>query len=495
MLSHKQTIRFSAFFALLLALVVFLFRLPGQLHAVLADAPSGHWVEGFGRGVLHGGIWEMVADDAGNLYGGGSFDDFGAIIAHNIVRRDGTQWHPLGEGVDARVTALVIDAQGRVYAGGDFTHAGGLPANHIAVWDGVQWQALEDGLNDIVYAVTVAPDGTLYAGGEFTATASSGVSLSYIARWDGQQWSEVGGGMDDQVWALLTDDEGNLYAGGSFDHAGGVAASHIAKWDGRQWSALGDGFDGNVTALIMAPDGTLYVGGWSERIITVEGHQEHLEGVAYWDGQQWRGLDDGLTQPPYVRSLAMDEQGNLYAGGYFTRITHGNVAASHVARWDGEHWQPMGLGMSITDAYGLYVSVNALVTDNQGQLFAGGLFNRAGGQAANYVACWDGMVWQPLDEGLSGPPPYRAKHIRAYAMTLVGNDRLFVGGYFDHAGEFSAVNVALWSWQPPTPVPTATPTVTPTPTITSTPTITPTPSPTPTVASRVFYLPLVLGRP
>jgi hypothetical protein len=299
-----------------------------------------------------------------------------------------------------------------------------------------------------VYAVTVASDGALYAGGAFTATASSGVSLSHIARWDGKQWSEVGGGMDDRVWTLVTDNQGNLYAGGVFEQAGGVAVNHIAKWDGKQWSPLGDGLNGNVASLLMAPDGTLYAGGWFDYKVTVAGHQERLAGIAYWDGGQWRGLDDGLTSEHYVTALAMDARGNLYAGGYFTRIARSHASARYVARWNGKQWQPLGAGMSITDGYDAYVTVNALVTDNQGRLFAGGLFNRAGGQAANYVACWDGAAWHPLAEGLSGPPPYRAEHIQVNALALVDNDQLFVGGNFDHAGEFPSVNMALWSWRP-----------------------------------------------
>ena len=44
-----------------------------------------------------------------------------------------------------------------------------------------------------------------------------------------------------------------------------------------------------------------------------------------------------------VNAVALDGQGNLYAGGYFT--TAGGGSANHVARWDGEAWHALGSGM------------------------------------------------------------------------------------------------------------------------------------------------------
>ena len=61
-----------------------------------------------------------------------------------------------------------------MYAGGYFTNAGGNPANHIAQWNGSNWGPLGSGLNYQANALAVS-GGTLYAGGAFT-TAGGRVS-------------------------------------------------------------------------------------------------------------------------------------------------------------------------------------------------------------------------------------------------------------------------------------------------------------------------------
>jgi hypothetical protein len=38
---------------------------------------------------------------------------------------------------------------------------------------------------------------------------------------------------------------------------------------------------------------------------------------------------------------------------------------------------------------------------HNGELIAGGVFTTAGGMGANYVARWNGSIWQPLGGGMS----------------------------------------------------------------------------------------------
>jgi hypothetical protein len=135
------------------------------------------------------------------------------------------------------------------------------------------------------------------------------------------------------VIALAVDATGNLYAGGWFTTAGGVSANFVAKWDGTAWSALGSGMGG------------------------------------------------GIVSGPWVKALALDAAGNLYAGGYFT--TAGGVSANHIAKWDGTAWSALGSGVS-----GSYTLVQALAVDGAGNLYAGGGFTTAGTHASAQVARW-----------------------------------------------------------------------------------------------------------
>jgi hypothetical protein len=65
----------------------------------------------------------------------------------------------------------------------------------------------------------------------------------------------------------------------------------------------------------------------------------HAQCLDWQSGFGPAGASDG------IRALAVFDDGSglaVYAGGYFTAI--GGVAASHVAKWDGNIWSPLGAG-------------------------------------------------------------------------------------------------------------------------------------------------------
>jgi hypothetical protein len=126
------------------------------------------------------------------------------------------------------VGALTI-FNGELIAGGSFTTAGGISASKIARWDGTDWQPLGSGMNDSVRSLTVY-NGELIAGGYFTT--AGGVSANHIARWNGTTWQPLGTGTvgPDPHVPALTVYNGELIAGGPFTVAGGYASAHWARW-------------------------------------------------------------------------------------------------------------------------------------------------------------------------------------------------------------------------------------------------------------------------
>ena len=183
----------------------------------------------------------------GELIVGGPFNAAGGVDARNIARWNGNSWQPLGGGVDSGGWALTI-YNGELIVGGCFTEAynsdlngGFIPVtvNNIARWDGSNWHPLGSGIDDFaVEALTVYND-HLIAGGPFTT--AGGVDANHIARWDGSNWQPLGSGMnnDGQVLAL-TVYNGELIAGGSFTTAGGVDANNIARWGLPEVYTTGD---------------------------------------------------------------------------------------------------------------------------------------------------------------------------------------------------------------------------------------------------------------
>ncbi len=384
---------------------------------------DGGWTElgpASGAGMDSPGTVSAFAtyDDGGGpaLYAGGDFVTAGGVIVNRVARWDGENWSaligPVGAGVDRGVHALAVFDDGTgpaLYAGGLFTSAGGVTVNHIARWDGTAWSPLAGpagtGTDFSVHALAVFDDGSgpaLYAGGHF---ASAGGSTAFrIAKWDGSTWSPLSGpagnGMDAAVQALAVFDDGGgpaLYAGGDFVTAGGVTVNRVARWDGAAWSALtapgGVGAQGTVLALAVYDDGggsALFAGGFFTMIGDVLAAR-----IAKWDGSAWSALTapggNGTTAPVYELGVYDDVGGPaLFAGGEF--LEAGGLTVDRIARWDGSAWSgltgPAGTGLG-NRVIGSFVTALAVFDDGSGPaLYAGGLFNTAGGVPSRNIARW-----------------------------------------------------------------------------------------------------------
>ena len=82
----------------------------------------------------------------------------------------------------------------------------------------------------------------------------------------------------------------------------------------------------------------LYAGG----SFTAAGDVDDTSHVAKWNSSVWSALDSGTSST--VRALAVDNSGNLYAGGDFA--TAGGAGASHIAKWNGTSWSALGSGVN-----------------------------------------------------------------------------------------------------------------------------------------------------
>ncbi|MCA8950803.1 MAG: hypothetical protein KDE27_14970 [Planctomycetes bacterium] len=494
--------------------------------------PATGRVSMFGRGLggpthptLTRGAYSLATLANGDLVVGGNFSFSGPTSLNYIGRWDGTSWHPLGSGMDGPVTALCVAPNGDLIAGGYFTTAGGVQASRVARWDGTAWYPLGAGTDDAVRALTMMPNGDVVAGGYFQS--AGGTAANLIARWDGSAWHPLGSGLSVSpgrtVLALAVLPNGDLVVGGWFDMAGTTITKNLARWNGSSWSAFGAGTNVTVFAMTMRSNGDLVIGGSFNSVNGVPAN-----GVARWDGSTWSALGNGLNY--YVLGLTELPTGELFAGGDFR--SSGPTTLLNLARWDGIEWSPPtgkidGTLTSLTAraAGGLIVggtfdsvagvsapriavwdgsswsglgsgnpadwdgAVNAIAEFANGDVLAGGAFTRVGGVAANHVARWDGVAWQPLGPGVSGPPggevsacvvhssgdvyvggtisngiarwdgaawhdvglPTAGSNTSLSALLELPNGEVVAGGLFTTIGGTTAANIARWdgsSWHP-----------------------------------------------
>jgi hypothetical protein len=262
-----------------------------------------------------------------------------------------------------------------------------------------------------------------------------------------EKWAPGSGpnGVNGAVWSIAVDGNGNLYLGGDFSLVGNLPVRGIAKWDGISWSPLGYGLDGGVAALAWdSLHGWLYAGGNFNGICMNAdcSARNPSRGVARWDpsgGGSWQPLAYGVSG--VVNALAVDDTGNLYAGGRFPTICNNadcswGTTANHIAKWN-----PAGSGnyldwSALVAAGGVGVtagSVSTLAWWNAPStppffvgsvLVVGGSLTSAGGSPMNHLTMWSpsSHTWSSFWSGVDGP---------VYALAVdPATQTVIVGGNF-----------------------------------------------------------------
>jgi hypothetical protein len=322
----------------------------------------------------------------------------GQSLQH-VARHDGVRWQPIGSGVNGSVRTA-IEFQGQLWIGGFFGLAGATPANCVARWNGTQWQAVGQGFNDEVF-VLCEHQGQLYAGGSFVASGAA--TVRSLARWNGAQWLEVGGGVRRTGWSnttvrTLLSRGASLVVGGDFDTAGTTPVQLVASWNGTSWNSLGGGVDGAQVDCLADFGGDLFCGGW----ITQAGSTA-VDGIARWNGSVWAPVGLGVQSPwssGGVHAMCVF-QNQLYVGGTF--VWSGPVAMRGIARYDGTNLLPLG-GVGSTS--GTQPAIRAMTVWGS-RLWCGGDFETIAQWllpdeelAAFHIASFDGAFWDNAGDGL-----------------------------------------------------------------------------------------------
>ncbi len=231
--------------------------------------------------------------------------------------------------------------------------------------------------------------------------------------------------------------------------AAGFAANGFAGTV-AELAAFDDDGDGPHTPALYAA-GAFYLAGGLD-----------VSGIALWNGDSWSsvggGVSGGDSSSPGVFALTLfDDDGDgphlpaLYAGGIFN--TAGGVFADSVARWDGSSWSGLGSGMSNSFWPPGVFALCTFDDDGDGPaspaLYAGGQFSHADLVAVGNIAKWDGTAWSALGSGIYSAPPVAPF---VYALAVFDDDgegpnptALYVGGSITTAGGVSASNIAKWT--------------------------------------------------
>ena len=290
---------------------------------------------------LNGGSWDPAP--FGYSYAGHQMKTIGndlyfvgyqpAIDSNWVMKYDGSNFGPLGEGVylTTAVTGLsqtanlyaVTEYNGHIIASGEFDRVGSKHISGIVQWNGTEWDSLGSGLSGniagtapVMYPHDMCSFGTdLIVAGNFLK--AGGITVNGVARWDGVQWHNLGSGFNGTVYGICVYN-GELYAGGDFTMSGSNALKCIAKWDGTNWVDPGfrmyynnPGYYSFVHTLKVF-DIKMYISGGFDRI-EVGSAVHHGQAICAYDGTTVDTLSGGLTGKEAEGIAFFNNE--LYAGG------------------------------------------------------------------------------------------------------------------------------------------------------------------------------------
>ncbi len=246
-------------------------------------------------------------------------------------------------GVNASVYTLALQADGRLLVGGDFTMADGLARQRMARLntDGSLDQTFLStspfvGADASVLAMVCQTDGRIAIGGSFTNVDS--VRHTFLARVAANGAIDTtfnpGAGPNNPVYAVSETFIGTnrkLLVGGSFTAFNSTSCNFIARVndDGSldQGFGVGLGANGNVFAIAVQPDGKAVIGGDFTAVngVTLP-HVARLN----TDGSVDPTFDPGTGANDSVRAIAVQLDGRILIGGFFTNVN--GTALNHIAR-------------------------------------------------------------------------------------------------------------------------------------------------------------------
>jgi uncharacterized delta-60 repeat protein len=406
---------------------------PGANNSVLALA-----VQADGK-ILVGGAFTTL--------GGG---DIGTITRNRIGRlyADGSLDSSFDPGANSSVFALAVQPDGKILVGGYYTRLGGGGTGTITRCyigrlnpNGSLDTSFDPGGNNAVFAIAMQADGKILVGGDFTTLGGGGIGITARSRIgrlnaDGSLDASFDPGANSTIYALAVQADGKILVAGSFTTLGGGGTGSFTRnrigrlnADGSLDTSFDPGADGGIYALAVQADGKILVGGVFTSLggggtgLTTRNRIGRLNA----DGSLDTSFDPGANGA--VSVLAVQADGKILVGGYFTSLGGGGTGAiphNNIGRLNADG----SLDTSFDPGANGPVRVLAMQAD--GKTLVGGAFTTLGGGGTGTISRYfigrlhaDGSLDTSFDPGASSS---------VVAIAVQADGKILVGGWFSTLG-------------------------------------------------------------
>ncbi len=275
-------------------------------------------------------VYSLAVQTDGRILVGGDFTTLAGNSRTNIGRlnANGSIDPSFNPGADEMVRCLVALTNGKVLVGGWFRKLGGQTHAYLGRLNsnGTLDASFSPSVDSGVLSLAVQADQKAVVGGSFTKGI---VRLDPNGGLDGSFGGQVAHPFGGYVCSLAIAANGQILVGGFFNQLGSLTRTNIGRVNSNgsadasfNLHAIAPnpfGFNGSVDSLAVQSDGSILVGG---DFTTLAGQpRRNLGRVTSSGASDNTFLPEPDGNDPRVECLAVQPDGKILVGGYFSRLT------------------------------------------------------------------------------------------------------------------------------------------------------------------------------
>lgn len=383
-------------------------------------------------------VYAMAIQSDGKIITGGDFFIYNGTPRENIARlnSDGSidNSHNPGTGFNDRVYSIAIQDDGKIICGGAFTSFNGNTHNRIVRLnpDGSLDNSFDagtgfEGYNRRVNSVVIQDDGKILIGGDFLdsyngTTINPLVRLNSDGTLDNSFDTGTGfTGVNLSINSIKIQNDGKILVAGYFSEFDGIPRNGIARIHPNGSLDLsfdpGSGpFSGYVQAIGLQNDGKIILTGGFDSFNGANREKiVRLNSDGSVDNYFYSG--DGFDER--VVSVAVQEDGKILAGGFFT--TYAGTPQNRIIRLnsDGTIDNSFDTGMGLTG------TVHSMLIQNNHKIILGGGINSYDGNPGIGIVRLN--IDGTLDNSFDVDPAF---DMGVSALAIQDDNKIIAGGAF-----------------------------------------------------------------
>lgn len=317
----------------------------------------------------------------GKILACGLFTSYQGIVQNRIVRlnSDGSldSSFSIGSGFNKEVTTIELQPDGKILACGSFTSYQGQPENDVIRLntDGSKDLTFDVGeLFGNVYQIVLQPNGKILVGGDFISLENDAQCMLSSLENNGNQdlnfsvGSSNAYGFNSAARRILKLPNGKILVAGTFNsHQNSpiknlILVNQDGTFDDSSFN-IGSGFNGEIRSIALQTDGKIILGGY---FTTFQGQEQNYLIRLNNDGSKDTSFNIGSGFNNPVQSIYIQPDGKILVGGVFS--TYNGLTQNSLIRLntDGSKDSTFNIGT------GFYGWVYALNLQPDGKILVGG---------------------------------------------------------------------------------------------------------------------------